>query len=384
MPVWAKAPQGYPTVRAKIDALIAAKKAAGIVTAIGKGVKPAEFMATGTLAVGSNAAVNKDSLFRVYSMTKPVTGMAAMILIGEGKMRLDQPIADFIPEFAEMRVATSPDTSMDSVPAKTQITVRHLLTHTSGLGYTITTKGPLLQAYLDNGLAPAVASRMPLPITPPSAPVPDLKTFAERAAKLPLMAEPGTKWIYSMSLDILGRVIEVASGMDFGTFLQTRLFDPLKMNSSFFQVPQSEVGRFATNFAIVGGALIPIDPGENSIYLDKPAFPFGGAGLVSSARDYDRFLAMLLGGGSLDGVHVMPRNMVTLGTSNLLPVGYRYQRHLYRRPSFRRGWPRWHGICCGVVRLVRGGGNSRLHPHQTQNSGDRHDPIYAAYRTRIS
>jgi CubicO group peptidase (beta-lactamase class C family) len=320
-PVWAKSIQRYPTVQTKIDALIAAKKLPGIVAAIGKGVRPPEYMIKGHLAVGNATAVNKDSLFRVYSMTKPVTGIAAMILIGEGKMRLDQPIADFIPEFAQMRVATSPDTSMDSVPAKTQITVRHLLTHTAGLGYTITTKGPLLQAYLDNGLAPAVASRIPLPIAPPSAPVPDLKTFAERTAKLPLMAEPGTKWIYSMSLDILGRVIEVASGMDFGSFLQTRIFDPLKMTSSYFQVPQSEVGRFATNYGVVGGALIPIDPGVNSIYTDKPAFPFGGAGLVSSAHDYDRFLAMLLGGGALDGVRIMSRAAVGVATSNLLPPG---------------------------------------------------------------
>ncbi len=319
-PAWAKLAQRYPIVRGNIDALLAAKKVAGIVAAIGKGTRPPEFLVNGHLAMGSKSAVNKDSLFRVYSMKKPVTGIAAMMLIEDGKLRLDQPIADFIPEFATMRVATSPDTSLDSVPAKNQITVRHLLTHTAGLGYSITTKGALLQAYLDNGLTPGVTSRIPLPGFPKSAPTPDLKTFAERAAKLPLIAEPGSKWSYSMGLDILGRVIEVASGMEFGAFLHKRIFSPLKMTSSFFQVPRSEIARLTTNYGAAGGLLLPIDPAANSIYLDKPAFAFGGAGLVSSAHDYDRFLAMLLGEGALNGTRIMSRQTTAMATSNLLPA----------------------------------------------------------------
>lgn len=319
-PAWSFLAQQYPTLRAQIDGYVAAKKAAGVVAAIGHGSAAPEMVAAGTLAFGDPTPVDIDTLFRVYSMTKPVTGMAAMILVGEGKIGLDQPIADFLPEFAQMRVLTSPD-SLDSVPAKTQITLRHLLTHTAGLGYSIITKGPLLQAYTENGIVPGQVSRMPLPGTTPGAPTPDLKTFAERVANLPLMAEPGTKWSYSISLDLLGRVIEVASGMEFDAFLQTRLFDPLKMTSSYFRVPQSEVKRFATNYAVYGGALIPIDPAANSIYLDKPPFAFGGAGLVCSARDYDRFLAMLLGGGELDGVRIMAPETAALGMSDLLPAG---------------------------------------------------------------
>jgi CubicO group peptidase (beta-lactamase class C family) len=280
-----------------------------------------EYISAGTLAIGEATKVDPDTLFRVYSMTKPVTGMAAMILIGEGKLKLDQPIADFIPEFAEMRVATDPAASLDSVPAKNQITVRHLLTHTAGLGYSITSKGALLKAYMANGITPGAVSRIPLPGFEPGAPVPDLKTFAERVAKLPLIAEPGAKWSYSISLDLLGRVIEVASGMSFDAFLKARIFDPLKMTSSYFQVPQSEVNRFTTNYAVFGGALIPIDPAASSVYLDKPAFAFGGAGLVCSAKDYDRFLAMLLNGGTLDGVTVMAPETAALGMSNLLPAG---------------------------------------------------------------
>jgi CubicO group peptidase (beta-lactamase class C family) len=313
--------QEYPTLKGQIEGFVAAKRASGIVAAIGQASNAPEFVSAGTLAIGDATRVDPDTLFRVYSMTKPVTGMAAMILIGEGKMKLDQPIADFLPEFAQMRVATDPASSLDSVPAKTQITVRHLLTHTAGLGYSIITKGALLKAYMDNGITPGAISRMSLPGFEPGAPVPDLKTFSERLAKLPLIAEPGTKWSYSISLDLLGRVIEVASRMSFDAFLKARLFDPLKMTSSYFQVPQSEVKRFTTNYAVFGGALIPIDPAASSVYLDKPAFAFGGAGLVCSARDYDRFLAMLLNGGALDGVAVMSPETAALGMSNLLPAG---------------------------------------------------------------
>jgi CubicO group peptidase (beta-lactamase class C family) len=320
-PAWSFLAQEYPTLKAQIEGYVAAKKAAGVLAAIGHGAADPEVVAAGTLAIGDATPVDIDSLFRVYSMTKPVTGMAAMILIGEGKMKLDQPIADFLPAFKEMRVLTDPANSLDSVPAKAQITVRHLLTHTAGLGYSIITKGPLLKAYMDNGITPGAVSRMPIPGFTPGAPTPDLATFADRVAKLPLIAEPGAKWSYSISLDLLGRVIEVASGMDFEAFLKTRLFAPLKMNSSYFQVPQSEVKRFATNYAVFGGALIPIDPAATSIYLDKPAFAFGGAGLVCSARDYDRFLAMLLNGGELDGVRVMAPETAALGMSNLLPEG---------------------------------------------------------------
>jgi CubicO group peptidase (beta-lactamase class C family) len=320
-PAWSFLAREYPTLKQNIEAYVTGKKASGIVATVGKGTEAADVIKMGTLAFDSQTPVDMDSLFRVYSMTKPVTGMAAMILIGEGKMKLDQPIADFIPEFANMTVLTDPANSMDAVPAKTQITVRHLLTHTAGLGYSIITKGPLLKAYMANGITPGAVSRMQMPGFEPGAPTPDLKTFAERVAKLPLIAEPGTKWSYSISLDLLGRVIEVASGMDFEQFLQTKLFAPLKMNSTYFQVPASEVKRFATNYAVFNGALIPIDPAATSVYLDKPAFAFGGAGLVCSTHDYDRFQMMLLNGGNLDGAEVMSPETAKLGMSNLLPAG---------------------------------------------------------------
>jgi CubicO group peptidase (beta-lactamase class C family) len=319
--IWAAAAEKYPTIKAQFDAYVSAKKLAGMAAAIGRGSAAADLISVGTIAQGDSTPVDMDSLWRVYSMTKPITGMAAMILVGEGKMKLDQPIADFLPEFANMTVLSDPANSLAAVPAKTQITIRHLLTHTAGLGYSIITKGPLLTAYLENGITPGIVSRFPIPGAPPSAPTPDLKTFSERLAKLPLIAEPGTKWSYSIALDLMGRVIEAVSGMDFEAFLKTRIFEPLKMTSSFFQVPASETKRFVTNYAPINGVLFPIDPAATSIYLDKPAFAFGGAGLVCSARDYDRFLSMLLNGGTLDGVTVMSPETAALGMSNLLPQG---------------------------------------------------------------
>jgi CubicO group peptidase (beta-lactamase class C family) len=320
--VWARsAAEKFPTIKAQFDSYVSSGKLPGLLASISNGGASPDVIAVGTIAQGEKTLVDIDTLWRVYSMTKPVTGIAAMILVGEGKMKLDQPIADFIPEFAKMQVLTDPDNSLASVPAKNQITVRHLLTHTAGLGYGIITKGPLLKLYNDQGINPAIFSRFPIPGLPVPAPTPDLKTFAERVAALPLIAEPGTKWSYSISLDLLGRVIEVASGMDFEAFLKARLFDPLKMTSSYFQVPASETGRFVTNYAPMNGILFPVDPAPTSIYLDKPAFAFGGAGLVCSARDYDRFLHMLQNGGELDGARIMSAETAAVAMSNLLPAG---------------------------------------------------------------
>jgi CubicO group peptidase (beta-lactamase class C family) len=309
----------FPATRAFLSGFVERKELAGAVAAIGRGAEAPQFVAAGSLALGGPVAVDPDSLWRVYSMTKPITGMAAMMLVDRGKLRLDQPIADLLPAYAKMQVQVTPDGSLTDVrPAKTQITVRHLLTHTAGLGYSIVQKGPLLEAYRANGILPGKVTRLPLPGIDNSPIAPSLAEFADRLAKLPLVYEPGTRWSYSVSLDLLGRVIEVASGKAFDTFLAEEMFGPLGMTSSWFQVPASEVGRLTTNYAPFGGALVPIDPAASSIYLDKPEFAFGGAGLVSSARDYDRFLMMLAGKGAIGGTRLMSEATAMLAMSNLL------------------------------------------------------------------
>ncbi|NBB25115.1 serine hydrolase, partial [Porphyrobacter sp. SLTP] len=151
-------------------------------------------------------------------------------------------------------------------------------------------------------------------------PAPGLAAWADRLAELPLMYQPATKWSYSCSIDLLGRVIEVVSGMEFEAFLKKRIFDPCGMTSTWMQVPASEAHRLTDNIGVLGGNVFPLDPAANSIYLDAPEVPAGGGGLVSSPKDYDRFLRMLLGYGRLDGKFVMSEEAVRVGVSDLIPA----------------------------------------------------------------
>ncbi len=310
-----------PTTQALFDGYVRDGKMPGIVAAFGIGDRPTLFVSSGRLATDPAAPpATQDSLWRVYSMTKPVTAMAAMILIEQGRIGLDDPVSKYIPAFRSMKVATAPETSLASVPAKTPITIRMLLTHTSGLTYNIIAKGALLKEYERLGILPAAVNAAIEPGMRRARPA-TLAAFADQVAKAPLIAQPGTAWNYSVGLDVMGRVIEVASGQPFDTFVNTRIFAPLGMTSSYWTVPQSEAGRLATNYAWTGELLAPLDPAATSVYLRPPSFPYGGAGLVMSARDYDRFLHMLADGGSLDGVRIMKPETVRLAMSNLLPAG---------------------------------------------------------------
>ncbi|USU03936.1 beta-lactamase family protein [Sphingomonadaceae bacterium OTU29LAMAA1] len=310
-----------PTTQALFDGYVRDGKMPGIVAAFGIGDRPTLFVSSGRLATDPAAPLaTQDSLWRVYSMTKPVTAMAAMILIEQGRIGLDDPVSKYIPAFRSMKVATAPETSLASVPAKTPITIRMLLTHTSGLTYNIIAKGALLKEYERLGILPAAVNAAIEPGMRRARPA-TLAAFADQVAKAPLIAQPGTAWNYSVGLDVMGRVIEVASGQPFDTFVNTRIFAPLGMTSSYWTVPQSEAGRLATNYAWTGELLAPLDPAATSVYLRPPSFPYGGAGLVMSARDYDRFLHMLADGGSLDGVRIMKPETVRLAMSNLLPAG---------------------------------------------------------------
>ncbi|MES2046256.1 MAG: serine hydrolase domain-containing protein [Pseudomonadota bacterium] len=337
-PVATSATSLLPTTQALFDGYVRDNKMPGIVGAFGVGERPTIFVSAGKIADDAGAApAGPDSLWRVYSMTKPITAMAAMVLIERGKIRLDQPVSDFIPGFAHMNVLTDPEHSLATKPAVHPVTIRNLLTHTAGLGYNIITKGPLLAEYNRLGINPAQVNQQfegPARAVRPK----DIQAFAASVATLPLIAEPGTKWSYSIGLDVMGAVIEKASGMSFDGFVQANIFDPLKMTSSYWTVPKSEVGRFATNYmfkreamAAMGStvdpstvpatARVPLDAGATSIWLTPPSFPYGGAGLVMSARDYDRFLHALQNYGTLDGVRVLKPETARLMMSNLLPAG---------------------------------------------------------------
>ncbi len=305
-----------------IDTYVSSRRVANMVAALGHRQDEPQFIARGRDAFTSVRESNADSLYRIYSMTKPITGMAAMMLVDEGKIRLDQPVADILPAFAEMKVQKvydGPLTPDNLEPAVRPITIRHLLTHTAGLGYGIVQEGPLSEAYREAGLVPGLVSRLETPGTFRGTPAESLKAFADRLAEMPLVHQPGTRWSYSVGLDLMGRIIEVVAGTPFDTFLHERILKPCGMSSTWFKVPSSEVYRLTANYLLAGGVLLPIDLPENSVFLDEPPFPFGGAGLVSTPRDYDRFLRMLAGGGMIDGLPVMSPDAVRLGTSDLLP-----------------------------------------------------------------
>jgi len=320
---WAASqPDIMPHVREVVSRWVGPGKFPGMVASLGLPGREPQFVARGSEGFLDFDPMTPDSLFRIYSMTKPVTGMAAMMLIDEGKLGLDQPLSDILPKFAHMQVQVTPDGSVtDLQPARRPIRIRNLLTHTAGLGYTIIQQGPIKQLMEEKGLIAGQISRKQIPGLSRGEPVHSLAKFADGLAEVPLVYQPGTTWSYSLGLDLMGRVIEVVSGTSFDAFLEQRIFDPTGMHSTFFQVPAAEAHRLTTNYGVVEKKLVPIDKGEQSVFLDKPPFPFGGAGLVSSPRDYDRFLRMLANFGTVDGKRVMGELAVRVGTSNLLPDG---------------------------------------------------------------
>ena len=311
--------------QALFDGYVRDGKMPGIVGAFGIGELPTAFVSAGRIGTEASASpATADSIWRIYSMTKPVTGMAAMLLVEEGKLSLDDPLSRFFPAYAKMQVLTAPDRSLAAQPARTPITIRQLLTHTSGLGYQISAQGPLLKQYERLGLVPFAANAQTEAVARRARPT-SLAAFAERAAQAPLIAEPGTTWHYSMGLDVLAAVVEKVSGERFETFVRRRLLDPLRMTATDWQVAPGNVARFASNYTFVDDQLVPLDPAGRSAFLQPPSFPYGGAGLLSSARDYDRFLHMLQDAGTLDGVRVMKPETARLAMSNLLPAGVTYR-----------------------------------------------------------
>ncbi|MEH6791566.1 serine hydrolase domain-containing protein [Parasphingorhabdus sp.] len=310
----------FPGLTRIINEYVAEKKVAGMLAMIGFGQAPPQVIAAGSLSLGGAKPVDSNTLWRMYSQTKPVTGMATMMLIEDGLLSLDQPLSDIFPEFADMQVLVDPEGALDQVePAKMPITIRQLQTHTAGLGYTIISKGPIQKAYLAAGLTPGRISRNPLPGVEAGAPTPDIMTFMKRLSELPLVYQPGTQWSYSLSHDVLSAVIEKVSGKPLDQFLQERMFGPLGMTDIFYKVPAERAVDLADNYAPFAGTLIPIDPGATSVFLDKPPFAFGSTGLVGTAGDYDKFLQMLLGFGTVGKVQVMKPETVKLAISNLLP-----------------------------------------------------------------
>ncbi len=263
---------------------------------------------------GANTPLKPDSIFRIYSMTKPLASVAAMMLVEDGVLQLTDPVSKFLPPFKDMQVSVASTgaegkPAYTNIPAVKPIIVQDLLRHSAGLAYAEITKNePVKAAYVEaNFSQPGVHEYDSRGMTPAQQ--------VERIAKIPLIHQPGTTWEYSMAVDILGRVIESASNRRLGAFLDERLFKPLRMVDTGFWLPASKMSRLAQP--------LPVDPtsGQRTSVLDVSAEPMndsGGAGALSTANDYLRFAQMLLNGGELDGVRVISRSTIKLMTSDHL------------------------------------------------------------------
>lgn len=307
----------FPSVQTLLESYVAGHKLSGGVVSVQRRGKPVDFVSVGTLAFDSQTKMAPDSLFRVYSMTKPIIGVATMILVQEGKLKLDQPLSDILPAFAKMNVIVDGDVAKTR-PAAGPILIRHLITHTSGLSYHIN-QSPMAPVYRKNGLKPGDRSKEPRPGE--LAPARDLVEFGSRLAKLPLEFDPGTKWQYSFGADLMGLVIQTVSGMPLWDFLRSRIFAPLNMTDTDFMVPPSKVARLTTVYTKTPGGLVVSDDGKSSPFARDRDLPSGGGGLVSTARDYARFCDMLLNEGALDGRRILKPETVRIARSNLMPPG---------------------------------------------------------------
>jgi CubicO group peptidase (beta-lactamase class C family) len=251
--------------------------------------------------------MRRDSIFRIASMTKPITAVAAMILVEECRLTLEGPLEEFLPELANRRVLKRIDGPIDQTePAHRPLTLRDLLTFRLGMGFLMS---PEAQQY---PIQQAVNAALPQGIDPTHPLAPD--EWLRRLATLPLMYQPGTRWMYHTGSDILGVLIARASGQSFDAFLKERIFEPLGMRDTGFCVPAGKLGRFTSSYAADPGtgALQRIDDGQASRWSKPPAFPAGGSGLVSTIDDYCAFGRMMINKGKLAGERILARSTVEL------------------------------------------------------------------------
>jgi len=282
------------------------KRLPGVVTLLARHGTIVDADVYGKKDLASGAPMTQDTIFRIFSMTKTVTGVAMMILYEEGKWRPGDPISQYIPEFAHLKVFKGVDSSgnmivEDPVHAPT---MQELMDHTAGFTYGVFGNGPVDKMYQSMGVMQSKS----------------LQDMIDKLAKIPLLYQPGTKWVYSVSMDIQGYIIEKLSGQTLPDFIHDRITKPLGMNDSGFMVPKEKWNRFATLYGEnAKGELVPqSSAGLTGDYTSEPGMPSGGGGMVSTARDYFRFAQMLLNGGELDGVRILAPATVQLMSSNHL------------------------------------------------------------------
>lgn len=317
------APQSVGIDPARLDrlhhgmqALVDSHQAGGIVTLVARDGRVVDVHASGFQDVESRTSMRIDSLFRIASMTKPVTSVAVMMLYEEGKLLLTDPLSKFIPAFKGQKVQPSgPDAAAEPVPARREITIRDLLSHRSGLTYGFLNGSAVGNAYRKGEVPDGLGSTRL-----------SLAQAMDALAAQPLVSQPGAAFNYSLSTDVLGRVVEVVSGQSLDAFFRARIFTPLGMTDTGFDVPAAKWSRLATVYSPDGaGGIRPMKDPEsfgNTVmspiewYKSPKTYYSGGAGLVSTARDYARFAQMLLNGGTLDGARLLSPKTVDLMTAS--------------------------------------------------------------------
>lgn len=280
----------------------------GGVTLIARDGKVVDWRAYGHRDLARRSPMDKDSIFRIYSMTKTVTSVAVLMLVEEGKITLDDPISRHLPEFAKMQVLTGGTADAPKLrPAEKPITIRQLLTHTAGFPAGL--KGDETAVKLQERIDPHGAA--------------DLRGFAERLSRTPLAAEPGTRFGYDgAAIEVLARLVEVRSGKSFDEFLRQRIFEPLRMSDTSFGVPEAKRNRIADLTRMGDDGRLKLDDGVSAQHPGEKlnAYDSGAGGLYSTAADYARFAQMLLNGGELDGASILGRKTVELMTTNQLTM----------------------------------------------------------------
>jgi CubicO group peptidase (beta-lactamase class C family) len=279
------------------------KQLAGIVTVLARHGKIVHEKTYGVMDLQSNAPMKTDSIVRIFSMTKPITGVAMMMLYEEGKWRLTDPISRHIPEFKDLKVFAG--TGADGKPIleapKHAPTMGELMSHTAGFTYGLFGASPVDKLY-----------RAANPLAEPN-----LQAFINKMAQLPLAYQPGEGWVYSVSVDIQGYLVEKLSGQPLGTFMRERIFNPLGMKDTAFSVPADKLSRVATIYSDTANGIVP-QPRDPSI-SKEPGLPQGGGGLYSTAPDYLRFVQMLANGGELEGQRLLAPSSVELMHANRVP-----------------------------------------------------------------
>ncbi|MGH1471857.1 MAG: serine hydrolase domain-containing protein [Cellvibrionaceae bacterium] len=273
----------------------------GAVSMIARHGNVVHFEKFGDLNKDAKQEIELDSIFRIYSMTKPITTVAAMMLYEEGKFQLTDPVAKYLPEFKNILVLNE---SGQLEKQNRPFTIQMLMSHTAGLTYGVFGNTPVDQQYRKAGI---LGNK-------------DLAEMVTELGKIPLQYQPGSKWHYSVSVDVLGRLVEVLSGQPLDIFLKERMFDPLEMTDTFFQVPEEKINRFGTNhrYNQKTQKLEVIDSPETSQYTKEVTFFSGGGGLLSTAEDYMKFCQMMLNGGSFNGHQILGSKTIEYMTQNHL------------------------------------------------------------------